>query len=67
MEETKARSALKSILWRVIAVLNNFAASYAYLGKIGESITIAIIANIIGFALYYFYERIWNGIKWGKK
>lgn len=65
--ETKARSLLKSLFWRIIATLNNFTISYLYLHKVNESIAMAILANICGLILYYFYERIWNNIKWGKK
>jgi hypothetical protein len=62
--ETKTRSWTKSILWRVIATANSFAILTSALTD--KPLTNAIYMNITGLFIYYFYERIWNYIFWGK-
>lgn len=63
--ETKARSILKSISWRILATLNGWIVAYIFLHNIFSSLKIAIVGNITGFVLYYIHERIWNKIKKG--
>ncbi|MBI2449302.1 DUF2061 domain-containing protein [Candidatus Pacearchaeota archaeon] len=67
MIETKYRSLLKSIVWRILSVINGFIVAFIFLNEFYQSLKISIIANITGFVLYYFHERFWNSIKWGKK
>ncbi len=66
MIETKRRSLLKSIVWRIIATINGILGALLFTGNIEQSIKIGVFANITGFILYYFHERVWNRIKWGK-
>jgi uncharacterized membrane protein len=65
--ETKTRTIVKTILWRIIATLITWGTIYAYTGRFGESIKITIVAALIGMTAYYIYERVWNKIQWGKK
>ncbi len=65
--ETKARSVVKTILWRIIATLITWSVIYFYTGKLSESIEITVVAALIGMTIYYIYERVWNKIQWGKK
>ncbi len=61
MIETKKRTLTKSIIWRLIATLNSFLILCIGLKN---NLNSAIIMNITGFFIYYFYERIWTKIKW---
>ena len=65
-EHTK-RSLLKTITWRITASLDTFVIAWIITGdwKMGGSI--AGIEVITKMFFYYFHERIWNKIKWGKK
>ena len=65
-EQTK-RSLLKTITWRITASLDTFVIAWIITGdwKMGGSI--AGIEVITKMFIYYFHERIWNKIKWGKK
>ncbi len=65
--ETKTRSLVKTIIWRIIATLITWGTIYFYIGKLGESIEITLVAALIGMTAYYFHERIWNKIEWGKE
>ncbi len=62
--ETKKRSLIKTILWRIVATLNSFIILLMF--PLHRAIILAILMNITGFVIYYFYERIWNRIKWGR-
>jgi hypothetical protein len=63
-KETKIRSIIKSISWRVIAFINSW---LILLVSITESkLFNALLMNITGFFLFYFFERIWNNIKNGR-
>lgn len=63
--ETKFRSLIKSIIWRIMATINGFIITYLFTNKFGESLIISITANITGLILYYFHERFWNKIQYG--
>lgn len=56
--ETKTRSIVKAITWRIIATL----IAYIWVG-----FTAAIIINVIQTVAYYFHERVWVHIKWGRE
>lgn len=62
--ETKARSLIKTIIWRIVATLNSWAILAAALSTI--SWKNAVLMNITGFVIYYLYERIWDKIDYGR-
>ena len=63
----KKRSALKAATWRVIASLDTFIISYIITGKMVWATAIASIEVLTKMILYYFHERSWAKVKWGKK
>lgn len=65
-QETKTRTILKTVLWRIIATLITWGSLYYFTGQFLESSKITIVAAVIGMTAYYFYERVWNTINWGK-
>lgn len=67
MIETNARSVAKTISWRITGSSATFLISYAVLGNVAISGTIAIIQLTFNTLLYFVHERIWNKISWGKK
>ena len=66
MGETKIRSIIKTIVWRLIATLNSYFVLLYLNESSRDNLYKAVYMNITGFFVYYFYERIWNFIKWGK-
>jgi hypothetical protein len=66
MKESKTRSIVKTIIWRIIATLNSYFVLIYLNNSNKENLYKAVFMNITGFFIYYFYERIWNFIKWGK-
>ncbi len=65
--ETKTRTIVKAILWRIIATLITWGTVYYYTRKLTESIELTVVAAILGITAYYIYERVWNKIQWGKE
>ena len=66
MTETPTRSVVKTISWRVTGSGATFLISYAILGDINVSGTIAMIQLTFNTILYFIHERIWNWIRWGR-
>ena len=55
--ETKTRSIVKAITWRIIATL---------IAMYWVGFQAAIVLNIIQTIAYYFHERVWVHINWGR-
>lgn len=72
--DSKRRTLVKSLLWRVIGIVWTWVGAYLILLFIPEEYkTAAIIATLIvvyhhstRMIMYYFYERAWSSIEWGK-
>ena len=64
--ESRKRSLLKTISWRVVASIDTFLISWLISGKISIGISIATLEVITKLIIYYFHERAWDKIKWGK-
>lgn len=64
--ERHTRSLLKAVSWRVIGTLDTILIAWI----ISEKFTIAVSIGAFELAtktfLYYFHERLWNYIRWGK-
>ena len=65
--ETKRRSVVKALTWRVIASLDTTVIAYFVTGDITQAISIGGFEIITKMVIYFFHERAWNGIKWGKR
>jgi uncharacterized membrane protein len=65
MKETRKRSILKSITWRIICIIVSILTSFVLTGKWDLAVAIGTVYNLITMILYYFHERIWNRINWG--
>jgi uncharacterized membrane protein len=66
MKVTKSRSIVKSFSYRVFGTLSSFAVAYAITGKGSLSALIAFWETIVKVAIYYWHERIWNKVHWGR-
>lgn len=67
MKETKLRSLLKSISWRIIATLITTTVAYFLTGKIDTALEIGGLDMIIKLTVYFFHERLWGKIPIGRK
>ncbi|WP_456376362.1 DUF2061 domain-containing protein [Lutibacter sp.] len=62
-----ARSIVKAISWRVVGTLDTILISWVITGEISMALSIGLIEIVTKMVLYFFHERIWNLVKWGKQ
>lgn len=73
-KELKRRSIIKAILWRFIGIIWTWVGSYFIILFVPPRYkTAALIATLIviyhhstRMIMYYFYERIWASVSWGR-
>ena len=65
--EKVKRSLAKTISWRIIGTLDTLALSWLITGKASMAFTIASVEFASKMLLYFFHERAWSNIKWGKQ
>ena len=66
ISEKPIRSIVKSLSWRVIGTLDTILISWLVTGALAIAFSIGTIELITKMVLYFFHERVWNAIKWGK-
>lgn len=66
MNVTRSRSAVKAISWRAIGTADTFIISLLITKKPVAAASIAGFEIITKTVLYYFHERGWNKIQWGR-
>ncbi len=64
--ETLRRSIFKTISYRVVILIFDFISIYLFTRQIKIAFGFMIVSNIYTTFGYFFHERIWNKIKWGK-
>lgn len=64
--EKPIRSIVKSLSWRIIGTLDTILISWLVTGALKVAFSIGAIELITKMVLYFFHERVWNAIKWGK-
>lgn len=64
--ESPKRSIAKSLSWRTIGTLDTIIISWIVTGTLSLAFSIGFIELITKMVLYFFHERIWNTINWGK-
>jgi len=65
-EEKQYRSLTKAITWRVTGTLDTFIVSLLLTGEPKIAMSIASVEFFTKIILYYFHERVWNKISWGR-
>lgn len=66
MAEKAYRSVAKTVSWRTIGTLDTIIISYFITGNLTMAASIGTIELFTKMALYYFHERAWNKISFGK-
>jgi uncharacterized membrane protein len=65
-QENIKRSIVKTISWRVVGTLATVTISYFITGTLALAFSIGGIELVSKMVLYFFHERAWNNLKWGK-
>ncbi len=66
MIETRKRSILKTITWRIIAILITTFVVFMFTKKAVLSISIGSLDTVIKLFIYYLHERMWNKLRFGR-
>ncbi len=66
MADKTYRSIVKTISWRTIGTIDTIVISFLVTGKLDFAVTIGGIELFTKMVLYYFHERSWNKLKFGK-
>lgn len=66
MAEKSYRSMIKSISWRTIGTIDTMVISYFITGKLSLAISIGGVEVFTKMVLYFFHERTWNRISFGR-
>ena len=64
--DTKKRSWVKSIVWRVIGIVLLGVISYLITGNWKEMTSITVLFHGIRVIMYYYHERLWERVSWGR-
>ena len=67
MKERRYRSITKAISWRITGTMDTFIISFLVTGKPKYAIAISGIEVFTKIFLYYFHERLWNRLSFGRK
>ena len=67
MKERRYRSITKAISWRVTGTIDTFIISFLVTGKPKFALAISGIEVFTKIFLYYFHERLWNRLSFGRK
>lgn len=65
--ETGWRSLTKTITFRMIMVVAGFIIAYLFTRDIGMSLGISLVRDGFATLAYFFHERAWEKIQWGRK
>lgn len=65
--ETHTRSVLKAMSWRTLGTIDTFAISWFMTGKLEVAGSIAVLEVATKIVWYYFHERVWATIDWGRR
>lgn len=67
MWSSHGRSLAKSLSWRVFGNLISFIIVYGLTHNGKLALAASAIELVVKIVLYYYHERIWNKIKWGRE
>lgn len=66
MTETKTRTFIKTIIYRLWEILTTYLLLLIMGQSWDQALLPTIIINVVWMVAYYVYERIWNKIQWGR-
>jgi uncharacterized membrane protein len=67
MGDKKVRSIIKALTWRICATFITILLVFFITKELTLSLGVGILDLSYKLVFYYFHERIWNFIKWGRK
>ena len=66
MKVSKRRSLIKAFTWRLVGTVDTFVISFIVTRKLSFALAISSVEVVTKILLYYFHERAWNKVRWGR-
>ncbi len=66
-KDAHARSVAKAVTWRVTGSIDTFILSLLITGNLKIAGSISAVEVVTKILLFYFHERAWSLIAWGKR
>jgi uncharacterized membrane protein len=66
MKELHSRSVLKGVTWRITGTIDTIVIAFVLTGRLSLALSIGSIEIVTKIVLYYFHERLWSRISWGR-
>lgn len=60
------RSILKAVTYRFLILLSDGLIIFSITHKYDTTLKVIVLSNIASTAMYFFHERFWNTIHWGR-
>lgn len=64
--ESHLRSIFKAISWRAGGTVVTFLTAWLVIGRIDDAMKIGIVDTLLKIGVFYFHERLWNHLPFGK-
>ena len=64
--ESHIRTIMKTLSWRLVATVVTFSVAWFATGKLTLAAEIGVADTLIKLGGYYFHERLWIRVKFGK-
>ena len=58
--ETRSRTFIKTISWRIVATTTTMIIAYFVFGNVSAALTVGGIEFFAKMVIYYFHERLWQ-------
>ncbi len=65
--ETRQRSIVKALIWQGLGLGVMTFVGWIATGSYAVGGALAVVNCVVGLVMYIFYERIWAGIRWGRR
>lgn len=63
--ESRARSVVKALSWRVLATLTTVVLVLAFTGELTLAVAVGGTEVVAKMVIYYLHERLWATVEWG--
>jgi hypothetical protein len=64
LNDTRLRSLVKAVSWRVTGTIDTFIISWLITGQLLIATSIAGVEIVTKIFIYWLHERIWDNINW---
>jgi len=64
--DSPRRSFIKALSWRTLSIIITFSVALLVTGNAQYALSISLIDMLMKISVYYFHERYWTYVKWGR-